>query len=307
MNIKIRLHLMPWELDNVILLYNQLAKSFYHIDNRDKVIFESCLNVSSYLINWDESKISKDFFIKKYKSLKSLLPYGFEYISKIYDGDQLYGHLDFERESIAPEVDAYLNVCPDIIFDEHVIPYMIEGTRHIPNKYFVITPQISKLWDYTWDPLVNPIYMNIPYDEWNKQDMFDIINNQNSSTQEILLQPIQKSKYAGWFDLYSKSYCEELVPVENGWNGKGGWDYYSMNVSDWFKHHGGDYQQYVLTGQTIFRLSYCKNFENDNLYSYYKENIKINPTSHQLIQITNFEQKIPSYVQERVSKFGDLK
>jgi hypothetical protein len=307
MNIKIKLHLMPWELDNTILLYSQLAKSLYHISDEDKIIFESCLNVSSYIINWEESKISKDFFIKKYKSLKSLLPNGLKYIQKIYDGDQLYGHLDFERESISPEIDAYIGVCPDMIFDERLLYYMIEGAKQIKNKYFVITPQIPKLWDSTWDPLVNPTYMNIPYSEWNKQDMFDIINNQNNSTQEVSLQPIQKSKYAGWFDLYSKSYCEELVPIEEEWKGKGGWDLYSMIVSDSFKQSGGDYQQYVLDGQTISRLSYCGNFKDGNLYSYYKDNIKLHSNAHQLNQITSFEQLIPYYVQRRISKFGDLK
>jgi hypothetical protein len=307
MNIKIRLHLMPWELDNAILLCNQLSKSFYHISNKDKIIFESCLNISSYIIDWEESKISKDFFIKKYKSLKSLLPNELKYTQKIYDGDQLYGHLDFERESISPEIDAYIGICPDMIFDEYLLYYMIEGAKHIKNKYFVITPQIPKLWDSTWDPIVNPIYMNVPYNEWNKQDMFDIINNQNNSIQEVSLQPIQRSKYAGWFDLYSKSYCEELVPIWDEWKGKGGWDSYSMAVSNIFKQNGGDFQQYVLEGKTISRLSYCENFKDLNLYSYYKDAIKLNPKTKQLDQINSFEEKIPYYVHERISKFGDLK
>ena len=108
MNIKIRLHLMPWELDYAILTYDRLAKSFYHFDKEDKVLLESCLNVSNYLINWEESNISKNIFINKYKTLKRLLPKEFTYNEKLYDGDQLYGHLDFERESISSEVDFYI-------------------------------------------------------------------------------------------------------------------------------------------------------------------------------------------------------
>jgi hypothetical protein len=293
---------MPWELDYAILMYNQLSKSHFHFNKEDKVILESCLNVSSYMINWEESSIPKDIFIKKYKTLKYLLPKDFTYSEKIYDGDQLYGHLDFERESISSEVDFYMSLCPDIIFDEYTIAYMIEGAKQIKNKYFVITPQISKLWDSSWDSLVNPIYNDIPYENWNKQDMFNIINNQKNSTQEISLHPIYYSKYAGWIDLYSKSHYEVLAPIWDEWKGKGGWDLYSMIVSNIFKQNGGDFQQYVLEGKTIFRLSYCKNFKDSYLYSYYKEAIKLNPQSKQLNQITSFEEKIPYYVQEQIKK-----
>ena len=299
MNIKIRLHLMPWELDYAMLTYSRLAKSFYYFNKEDKVTLESCLNVSSYMINWEESSISKDIFINKYKTLKRLLPKEFTYNEKLYDGDQLYGHLDFERESISSEVDFYVNLCPDIIFDEHTIPYMVEGAKQIKNKYFVIVPQISKLWDNTWDSLVNPIYKDIPYEEWNKQDMFDIINNQENSTQDISLHPIQYSKYAGWIDLYSKSLCEDLAPVWDEWKGKGGWDLYSMIISDTFKRHGGDFQQYVLEGKTIFRYTYCKDV---NLHAYYKDAIKLNPQTKQLNQITSFEEKIPYYAQQQINK-----
>jgi hypothetical protein len=290
---------MPWELDYAILMYNQLAKSFFHFDKNDKVVLEVCLNTSSYMINWKESSIPKDIFIKKYKTLKRLLPDDFKYNEKIYDGDQLYGHLDFERESISEEVDFYVSLCPDTIFDEYTLAYMIEGAKQIPNKYFAITPQISKLWDNTWDPLVNPIYMDIPYVDWNKQNSFSILNEQKNSTKEVSLQPIQYSKYAGWIDLYSKSHYEELAPIWDEWKGKGGWDLYSMIISDTFKRHGGDFQQYVLEGKTIFRYTYC---EDVNLYSYYKETIKLNPQTKQLNQINSFEEKIPYYAQQQINK-----
>ena len=295
MNVKLRLHLMPWELDSALLTCNQLVKSFYHFDKKDNVILESCLNLSSYMINWNESKLSKEFFIEKYKNLDFLFPTEFKRTLKIYDGSELYGHLDFERESISPEIDAYINLCPDMIFSEHVIAYMIEGAKQVKN------PQIPKMWDNSWDVLVNPIYNSVPYGD--RLNSFEIMNNQDNSTQEISLQPINCFKYAGWFDLYSKSYLEELSPVWDKWKGKGGWDTYSMNVSSYFKQIRGDVQQYVLEGQTIYRLSYCKNFENFSLYSYYKDNIKLNNTWNSR---DTFDENISSYIQKRISKLGNL-
>ena len=301
MNVKLRLHLMPWELDSALLTYSQLAKSFYFFDKKDNVILESCLNLSSYMINWNESKLSKEFFIEKYKNLNFVFPNEFKYNPKIYEGDELYGHLNFERECISPETDLYISLCPDMLLSEHLLPYMIEGAKQIKSKYFVITPQIPKMWDSSWDVLVNPIYNNVPYGE--RLNSFEIVNNQDNLNQEISLQPINCFKYAGWFDLYSKSYVEDLAPIWDEWKGKGGWDFYSMNVSNAFKQIGGDVQQYVLGGQTIYRSSYCKNFENFSLYSYYKDNIKLNNTWNSR---DIFDEKISSYIQERVSKFGNL-
>jgi hypothetical protein len=291
---------MPWEIDLALLTYDRIAKSLQYIN--DDIILESRLNLSSYIINWNESRLPKEFFIDKYKDLEKILTGRLTHNSKVYDGDQLYGHLDLEKEAYDENIDGYINICPDIWFSEQALYYMIEASKQIPNKYFVITPQISKLWDSSWDSLVNPIYNDIPYENWNKQDMFNIINNQKNSTQEISLHPIYYSKYAGWIDLYSKSHYEVLAPIWDEWKGKGGWDLYSMIVSNIFKQNGGDFQQYVLEGKTIFRLSYCKNFKDSYLYSYYKEAIKLNPQSKQLNQITSFEEKIPYYVQEQIKK-----
>jgi len=63
MNIKILIHFMPWEIDYALLTYIQLKKSKYHIPNDVNIVIETKLNLSSYIINWNKSKLPKDFFI----------------------------------------------------------------------------------------------------------------------------------------------------------------------------------------------------------------------------------------------------
>jgi hypothetical protein len=150
MNYKIIYHLMPWEIDYALLTYTQLKKSKYHLTEDDTIEISACLNLSSYLINWDSSKLPKQFFIDKFNQLSNLL-IDYKYTPKIYDGDELYGHLDFQRESVSPEVDFYMNICPDMYFSEYLLTYLISSSKQVPNKYFVITPEINKLWDGTWD------------------------------------------------------------------------------------------------------------------------------------------------------------
>ena len=104
---------MPWEIDYVLLSFTQLKKSKYHISDEDNVTVETVLNLSSYAIDWNQSKLPKEFFIEKYHQLSVLLE-DYTNIKHIYEGDQLYGHLDFQRECISPETDFYLSVCPDM-------------------------------------------------------------------------------------------------------------------------------------------------------------------------------------------------
>jgi uncharacterized UBP type Zn finger protein len=90
------------------------------------------------------------------------------------------------------------------------------------------------------------------------------------------LELVPSSKYAAWFDICNKKFYEELVPVWDTWEGYGGWDYYSMLVSDSYKRMGGDFQQYLLEGQTIIEWTTgpLKNNLTDSFINYLKkENI----------------------------------
>jgi hypothetical protein len=245
---------MPWEIDYALLTFTQLKKSKYFLSKEDNITIETVLNLSSYIIDWDNSKLPKQFFIDKYNEISNLLV-DYNHIKRTYDGDELYGHLNLQKECISSEIDYYIGVCPDMYFNENLLAYMIEGAKSIKNEYFVITPQISKLWDNSWDILVNPLYQDIPYKTWFETDVFDIIHNDTNSNLDIILTPINQSKYAGWFDLWNKNFYEKLVPVWDEWEGYGSWDWYTLLVTEKYKQHGGDFQQYLLEGKTIFEYS----------------------------------------------------
>ena len=148
---------MPWDIDYALLMFTQLKKSKYHLPKDVNVTIETTLNLSEYIFNWEDSKLPKEFFIEKYNTISILLK-DYNHIKKIYDGDQKYGHLDSQKECISPEVDHYIGICPDIYFSEYALTYLIESAKIITNKYFCITPQISKVGDPDWDKITNPKY-----------------------------------------------------------------------------------------------------------------------------------------------------
>jgi hypothetical protein len=253
---------MPGEIDQVYLTIDTLKKSIYYIDPNDKIYIDTALNLSDSIIDWEKSSLPKEYFIKKYKILDNILKEKFIHKSFIFEGEGIYGYFNLQKNSIQPEIDYYIGICPDINFNEHLLYYLIESAKQINNEYFVLTPQIFKSWDSSWDILVNKKFQNIPYEKCIDVDIHEIryqcldLDNPN-------IKPIDKFKFAGWFDLYNKNFYEKLVPVLNEWNGYGPWDLYSMNVCDIAKQYRVDVQQYVLENQVIWfnDVGCLRNFE----------------------------------------------
>ena len=69
MNIKIQLHIMPWEIDHALLIADKLKQSIQYIDPLDKIYIDTALNLSSSVIDWNASKLPKEYFIKRYESI----------------------------------------------------------------------------------------------------------------------------------------------------------------------------------------------------------------------------------------------
>jgi len=267
---------MPWEIDHALLIVNKLKQSIYHIDPQDTIYIDTALNLSSGIIDWENSSIPKEYFINKYKVLDNILKEKFVHKPFIFEGKEVYGHLNLQKSTLSPEIDYYIGLCPDIDFHEYLLYYLIEAAKTIQNEYFILTPQIFKSWDSSWDVLVNNKFQDIPYEKCIDVDIHEI-NYMSSDLETPSLKPISTFKYAGWFDLYSKSYYEKLTPVLEEWNGYGPWDLYSITVNQLAKHNGVDVQQYVLENQVIwFSDTGClRNFEeyggDGQLKTLYKE------------------------------------
>lgn len=303
MNIKILSHIMPWDIDYALLMFIQLKKSRYYLPKDVNITLDIELNLTSYLYNWEESKLPKDYFIDKFNNLLLLLD-GYKVNTFIYDGDELYGHLDHQKKIISPETDYYMVICPDTYFSEYALTYIIEGAKQITNKYFVITPQVHKVGDADWDKIVNPKYLDVPYSDYLNADVFDIRFNNKNDGQEIQLESLPKSKFSGWFDLYNKAFYEELCPIQDEWKGYGPWDYYSIMVTDLLKSQGVDYQQYVLRGETIWMYPSGPLLKNgaNGFTKYYRDRLKTNDIPNQR---KNFESNFQDYINKGITKLKE--
>jgi len=285
MNIKIIVHIMPWEIDYALLSFSQLKHSSNYIPSDVNIEFDSCLNLSDYIIDWEKSNFPKQYFIDKYNEISS----GFKNIKhtpKIVESNTLYGHLDLQKEVKAEHIDYYIGICPDMHFGEMLLPYMIESIKAIPNKNFIITPQITKRWDGSWDILVNENFHNIPYANCFDLNCYDIDPINSSSSPELV--SLHELKFAGWFDCFSKEIWEKFTPVWEEWSGYGSWDTYSMLTLSLLKRQGYDIQQYVIKNQVIseywngsvpqqnWDIDTYKDKNSEGLCGYYKKHLCVN-------------------------------
>ena len=296
---------MPWEIDNALLTFTQLKKSYFHLAEDVNVTIETVLNLSTKFIDWEESILPKEFFITKYNDVSILLS-DYNHIKRVYEGDEVYGFLNLQKESISKEVDYYVGICPDIYFSEHLLSLLIESTRVIKNKYFVVTPQIYKKWDDTWDEITDKNYLNVPYSDWDKADIYKIIHEIELNQSEISVIPTDRSKWAWWFDLYNKEFYENLCPVPEDWNGYGPWDWYSILLSEKALNAGVDFRQYLLKGQTILDIStgFLKEM---SFSSYYTKFLTLMPDYSPSVQRKIFESKMLEHLQKGFNMLKEKK
>jgi hypothetical protein len=296
MKVKLIYHIMPWEIDYALLTFSQLKKSKYYISSKYDIEIDSALNLSNHLINWDESKLPKEFFIEKYNTMSILLK-DYKHNPKIIQHDELYGHLDLQRDAIASHIDCYIVLCPDMYFHEHLLEYMLQAADSVSNEYFVITPQICRMWDESWEILTHPKFAIGPHYGWeHTTDIFDVDFHVKTSGDLVRLSPIDQHKWAGWFDLYSKNFYEKLIPVDPEWSGYGGWDYYGIVVSMIAKQRGYDFQQYRLDGQIVFEYG-TGPLDGKDFASYYKKFFVKRDVAEQR---ENFNKNINNYIQQRI-------
>ena len=289
---------MPWEIDYAFMSFTQLKKTFFHIPDDVEIRIDAALNCSNHLIDWDNTKLPKQFFIDKFNSLLVLLK-DYTVNPIIYEGDDNYGFFDVQKLAYEKDVDYYMGLCPDIYFSEHVIPLFLESVKQIPNKYFVITTEIYKMWDNTWDEITNEKYLNIPYEKWNEGDIFKIRYDLKNDTEDVYLSKTNKSKWAWWCDFYSKEFYETIAPIPDEWIGYGGWDYYSMLISEAIKSKGADFQQYILKGQTAFEYT-IGDFKNGGFTKYHKDYFSIKTNAIEQRKI--FEENLSYYLNRQVNK-----
>jgi hypothetical protein len=285
---QIILHILPHEIDWFEWQAKQLKIGNIYIE--DKVIIDATLNLN--LVNWNESKLSKQFFIDKFLQIKEIL-HEYELLFDINKDGTCLGINDKRRDSIrkyTPDNFIYLDC--DVIFKPETLALLINGAKIIDDEYYIISPQVPKLWDQSWDVLVNELYQNEEYGFEKK--VMDPYSTLNQDYGDISLIPINTFKFGGgWFNLISTKLLQ-LTDIPDSLGSYGIDDTYVMYCCEIMKQKQMKPQQYIVKNLVIaenyiyrdnFYINYLSTINKKDEYSKQAQN-NFN------IELNNFNSRI---------------
>lgn len=202
----IGISILPQEIDFLQTILTQLKICSTKLSFTDEFLVDIKLLTSDKLTNWDTSIIPKEFFIQKLNSLKLLLDWC---ESDVYTSEEILGCVSYriylQEKYINEKSITWLDA--DLIFNENTLLVLSQAIDSMDKEYWILTPELVKLWDSTWDCLVNKYYRNFSYDYQKSNDCFldTRLNSDNINLSPINnTGPLSRLKFAGgWLTTFS--------------------------------------------------------------------------------------------------------
>jgi hypothetical protein len=258
MNIVISIHIFPTELGNYGRIVTDLNNAYSRIDpSIHNVIVHATLNLNSLIVKWKESPVNRMDVIAHWQNINTDLkiPHQCVYV----DDKNFMGVNEHRRLCIQTyqTTDSIVFLDPDLYFNETILETHILAYEHIQDKseYFIVVPQVVKLWDDTWDCIVNNKYIHETHNYHKHTNPSEIVNTRYGPTS---VEQIDEFKWGGgWFNSISPKLLS-LIGIPKSFVGYGPDDTFIMVGSSILKHRGYDIQQYILKN-TLVAEAYTDN------------------------------------------------
>lgn len=248
------IHVLPFEIDRFEHQMFELRKNSKYLDKDDQVVIDATLNVNDLLVNWSKSKISKEYFIDRFNDLKKIANWTTNHFDVDSEGKCL-GVDDKRRNSIRrynKECDNFIYLDNDMFYPNTTLKYMMDAAKLIKNKFYIISPQLPKLWEPSWDVLVNDEYVNLKFEDSTCEkyttDQFDIYTKDFGN---IEIKPIPTFKMGGgWFNLLSSNLLA-YTDIPDSFGPYGLDDTFVVDACGIMKSINVDVQQYVMKNLVV--------------------------------------------------------
>ena len=208
MKVVISIFCLPYEIDDLENTLTQLKKASYYIDKKIDWCLDVTMCLADDMVNWNKSSIPKKFFEDKLLKLLSITDWC---TKNIQTSTEIKGCVSQRRYSLEKhrEADYFIWLDTDIIFDERTLFYMEQGMKGTNKDYLnsIITPEIVRVWDNTWDCIVNEQFLDSSHDYQKTNDPYKDSGIKGDITVVPVLNsnsPQSRFKFAGgWFTCIS--------------------------------------------------------------------------------------------------------
>jgi hypothetical protein len=268
LRIVISIFCLPYEIDELENTLNQLKRASYYLSGKNEWVVDVTLSLSNDLINWNKSSIPKSYFEDKLLKLSAQT----DWCAKNFQtSTEVNGCVSQRRFSLNKNTDAdyFIWLDTDIIFEERTLSYLENTMAAIKDitPYSVITPEIVKVWDNTWDCLVNEEFLDKPLDYQKTNDPYKDSGIKGDVTVESVRNNFQNQprlKFAGgWMTCLSGDLVRRIgVPESFGHYGYE--DTFIMWASEkLIQSEQLDIQQFKLKNLVV-----CENYKYRSNYHY---------------------------------------
>lgn len=261
-------HVMPLELEMFERFIVYYKEGFKYLDENDDVTMYVTLNLNPKLTDWDNSELKPQWFIDKFtKAMEGIRSY-----LQIVVDDSLWGTTQQKREVIKLDYDQFIFVDPDISIHEQQLKMQLLAAEQVSGK-FVISPNIPRWWDSSWDAIVHPDFKQNELHQFRTKETWN--NTFTQSPSEINLQMLPSFKFGcGMHTLYSKEFWD-LIGIPEEFGGYGSEDTFAMIASGIAKKAGIDVRQYALNGLYI-----TEDKDESHREPSYKDKVKVFDLKH---------------------------
>jgi hypothetical protein len=239
-------HILPQEIDQLESLLTILKRSSKYL-NRGDYFVEVVLN--NKLTDWEQSKLSEEFFINKFNHLETLTSSWCKTKFEVSDGTIL-GCNDIRRRALRTSTADYIMYLDaDNIFSDTMLYHMNEATKELSkDKYSIIVPQTTRLWDTSWDVITHHSFYNemASHENYFNRDPY----LESGVIDEVSLLPIGTFKFAGWGTTISTN-IRNIIDIPDSLGPYGVDDTFIMFAASILKQKGVDIEQYVLNNEVI--------------------------------------------------------
>lgn len=305
MKTNIIIHVMPTEIDWFEKISESLLRnSTYLTDTESKnITIDVTLNLSKDLYEYSEFKIPVEFFEMRFNFIEEKLKQSFSTNFNIERNGTIKGINDKRRDSIrkyADLNDIFIYIDNDMIFPDLTLAYLLSSAQSLLNnevEYFIITPEITKFWDNSWDIITNKNYLSYPF---NHRDTFNTFNLYNTiNTEDIYLEEnIFKCKLGGgWLNVFSSKLLK-FTDIPDSLGSYGEDDTYVMLASDIMNSFHLNVKQYIVRNLIVSEEGKFRKKIYDVFVPKIKDNqeVRQQANANLLLELEKFNKKCYDYI-----------
>lgn len=250
---EIVLFVMPWEIDRYDTTVTLLKQGARFLPPDHRVCLDVSLCLSDHLIDWDASRLDSSFFADRFRSINQRTDWAHRVRARVEQGTGNLGCVDHRRRHLRRCEDG-MNVVwldADIVFHPRTLRIVLESIATVDSEHYILTPQMPKKWDESWDCLTHPRYLDEDYGFCFTFDPYETLDIVADDRLAVELTEISPSKLSGgWMTTFDAGLLK-LIDIPDSFEPYGEEDTFVMRAADGLRERGVDVRQYVMDNLVV--------------------------------------------------------